>query len=227
MVRTPQLPHEKEPPQMSGCRRAGVSSSAKRPQKDIPNLPRSGPRSLPRASFLEYLLTSILSILCLWPCFKRSKAGGLGACPHKFLVCKKKSDSRITSNNQLALFRANTRNAVELEKFLRKKGAQNLEAAGQRKPSLDPSDPDEFDRQMAEQHGPPPDYSEQTSGPSTQPGNSQTRSAMTQQDRPTESKGGWFGGKKIRQPDPERGHELANPDDPSNRNKSTIQKARN
>lgn len=126
-----------------------------------------------------------------------------------------------------ALFRANTRNAVELEKFLRKKGAQNLEAAGQRKPSLDPSDPEEFDRQMTEQHGPPPGYSEQGSGPNTQQGNDQTRSATTQQDRPTESKGGWFGGKKTRQPDLERGRALTNPDNPSSQNKPTIQKARN
>jgi hypothetical protein len=123
-----------------------------------------------------------------------------------------------------ALFRANTRNAVELEKYLRKKGAQNLEAAGQRKPSIDPSDPEEFDRQMTEQHGPPPGYTEQSSRPSTQHSNAQGRSATAQQERPAEGKGGWFN--KSRQPDLERGHEMTN-NDPSVRNKSTLQKSRN
>lgn len=55
-----------------------------------------------------------------------------------------------------AAFKANTKNAAELEKFLRKKGAKNLEAAHLPQPLVDPSDPDEFDRIMS---GPtPPDY---------------------------------------------------------------------
>lgn len=53
-----------------------------------------------------------------------------------------------------ALFRANTRNAIELEKYLREKGAKNLAAQG-RTSGIDPTDPDEFDRLVAEQATPP------------------------------------------------------------------------
>ncbi len=44
-----------------------------------------------------------------------------------------------------ALFRANTRNAVVLEKYLREKGAKALKAQGHTAPALDPTDPDEYD----------------------------------------------------------------------------------
>jgi hypothetical protein len=42
---------------------------------------------------------------------------------------------------------------VALEKYLRQKGAATLKAQGQAVPVIDPSDPDEFDMQMIEQHG--------------------------------------------------------------------------
>ena len=45
-----------------------------------------------------------------------------------------------------ALFRANTRNAVVLEGYLREKGKRNLRASGAPLPAADPSDPSEYDR---------------------------------------------------------------------------------
>jgi hypothetical protein len=54
-----------------------------------------------------------------------------------------------------AVFRANTRNAVVLEKYLRQKGAAALKAQGKALPAIDPSDPDEYDKQMMEQHAHP------------------------------------------------------------------------
>jgi hypothetical protein len=46
----------------------------------------------------------------------------------------------------LAVFRANTKNAILLEKHLRQKGAKALKAQGRQTPVIDPSDPDEYDR---------------------------------------------------------------------------------
>jgi hypothetical protein len=121
-----------------------------------------------------------------------------------------------------ALFRANTRNAVVLEKHLRDKGAKALEAQGASLPATDPTDPDEFDRQVREEHGPPPPYSGAAAGQDqtqsaqsqgiasrqtqyTEPqdlGSRQTQSAQTQ--GPESRGGGWLGGKK-KQPDLEAG----------------------
>lgn len=61
-----------------------------------------------------------------------------------------------------AVFKANTKNAAELEKYLRKKGAQNLRASNIPQPLVDPSDPDEYDRMMSSDS--PPEYN------STEPG---------------------------------------------------------
>jgi len=57
-----------------------------------------------------------------------------------------------------AAFKANTRNAVELEKLLRKRGAANLKAQGHTGVVTDPSDPDEYDRQLTADLGAPPGY---------------------------------------------------------------------
>ncbi|KAH8801672.1 PH domain-containing protein [Xylogone sp. PMI_703] len=63
-----------------------------------------------------------------------------------------------------ALFRANTKNAVILEKYLREKGAKALKAQGQSAQHItDPSDPDEFDQHVLEDN-PPPQY---TTAPSS------------------------------------------------------------
>jgi hypothetical protein len=48
----------------------------------------------------------------------------------------------------LALFRANTLNAIILEEHLRESGAKKLRAQGGLIPASDPSDPDEYDWQL-------------------------------------------------------------------------------
>jgi hypothetical protein len=114
-----------------------------------------------------------------------------------------------------ALFRANTRNAVVLEKFLREKGAQNLKIhSGQRTPPLDPTDPEVFDQQMREEYGPPPQY---TAGPTRHGGSQVQRNGNGRSGNPHQAPiqeqrggGGWFSGfgSKKRQPDEEQGEEL-------------------
>lgn len=54
-----------------------------------------------------------------------------------------------------AVFRANTRNAAILEQHLRERGLKNLRDSGQPIPTVDPSDPHDFDRMQAED---PPEY---------------------------------------------------------------------
>ncbi|KUJ21951.1 PH domain-containing protein [Mollisia scopiformis] len=128
-----------------------------------------------------------------------------------------------------ALFRANTRNAVELEKYLRQKGAKALKAQGQNALPLDPTDPDEFDQMMRAEHGPPPQY---TTGPSrqgTQAGHGRSEQAPPQPARPqpAANKGsGWLG--RSKQSDEERGQGplTSSPNDDPRRNKSTLQKNR-
>jgi hypothetical protein len=136
-----------------------------------------------------------------------------------------------------ALFRANTRNAVVLEKFLRAKGEKALKAQGQPLPQIDPSDPDEFDRRMRAE-SPPPQYT--TAPPTrqgTQPQNGNGRSRPAHQTAMPEERsgGGFFSGfgSKKKQPDPERGDEmrrqdapLPNPPNDTRRNQSTLQKNR-
>ena len=109
-----------------------------------------------------------------------------------------------------------------LEKFLRAKGAAALKAQGQVVPAIDPSDPGEYDRQMTEQHGPPPLYTTtpttttqitaQHSGrvrppqrqQSVQPPLAQPQKARVAEER--RGGGGWFGfGGKSRQADVESG----------------------
>jgi len=107
-----------------------------------------------------------------------------------------------------ALFRANTRNAVVLEKYLRQKGAKTLKQQG-RTPSYDGTDPEQFDRQLREELGPPPQY---TAG-SSRHDHEQGRSTNTQPERVPQQSGGWFSGfgRKKKQPDIEQGgdaHEM-------------------
>lgn len=119
-----------------------------------------------------------------------------------------------------AVFRANTRNAVVLEKYLRAKGATALKAQGRNSPLLDPTDPDEFDRQTRDELGPPPQY---TTAPPTRQGthkmqgNDQNRTANLQPETAPETRGGgWFSGfgnKKQQQPDMERGGDLRRRED--------------
>jgi len=135
-----------------------------------------------------------------------------------------------------ALFRANTKNAVVLEEYLRKKGAKNLKAQGRQAPALDPSDPEEFDRQ---EDNPPPQYT--TAPPSRQGTQRHGNGGSSPQTKVPEARGGgWFSGfgSKKRQPDVERGAVLPSrgneplqglpnrPEDTGTRNKSTLQKDR-
>jgi hypothetical protein len=99
-----------------------------------------------------------------------------------------------------AVFKANTRNAVELEKLLRKRGQARLKAQGQAVPSIDPSDPDEYDRQLRAEYGNPPVYTEdaptlqrpmQNQPPqSRHVGQASTTTTTTT----TQKQGGWFSG---------------------------------
>jgi hypothetical protein len=133
----------------------------------------------------------------------------------------------------IALFRANTRNAVVLEKFLREKGLQNLKAQGQRTPPIDPTDPNVFDQQMREELGPPPQYSSAPIRQGTQ--NVNVESGYATQDRATDNRsgGGWFGGRK-KQPDLERGEShhpdnynpISHPQNEPRRPPGTLQKNR-
>lgn len=112
-----------------------------------------------------------------------------------------------------AIFRANTKNAVILEEHLRKKGAKNLADAGRPRPAIDPSDPEEFERQ---EHSPPPQYSASPTNRSPtqrQGGNNQSPVAPVPHQQKSGGLFSGFGSKKNKQPDVEQGH-------------STLQKAR-
>ena len=132
-----------------------------------------------------------------------------------------------------AVFRANTKNAAELEKYLRKKGVENLRKSGLPQPRVDPSDGDEFDRMMSNGGGSTPEYNQ--APVLTEPMRTEAstlKEAQEQQIRENQmrmggqqkmqepmstthtttttttqrSGGGWFGfGKKQRQPDVESG----------------------
>jgi len=137
-----------------------------------------------------------------------------------------------------AVFRANTKNAVELEKFLRKKGAATMKAQGRHVPAIDPSDGDEYDRHMNGEQAPPPGYS--TTPPSRQgtqrhaetgiingAGNrNRGGPAYPEQARVPEERqrgGGWFGfGGKAKAHDVEHGELQTQPE----HSKSTLQKNR-
>jgi len=134
-----------------------------------------------------------------------------------------------------AIFRANTKNAVVLENYLREKGAKALKAQGHPVPALDPSDPAEYDKHLLEEN-PPPSY---TSGTPTRQGTHAQSSQQNQpaQQRVQEERGGWFSGfgSKRKQPDVERGGRREDAPVPGAsvnsveapaRNKSTLQKSR-
>lgn len=133
-----------------------------------------------------------------------------------------------------AAFRANTKNAVELEKYLREKGAKNLKAQG-RISTIDPSDGITFDKLEDEQTTPP-----SSRQPSRHPSRRQEHApaAAHREAELEERQGGWFNKSKSKQPDIERGDrrredgplpslpaEAVRKDEPR-RNKSTLQKGR-
>ncbi|TVY64222.1 putative membrane protein, partial [Lachnellula suecica] len=131
-----------------------------------------------------------------------------------------------------ALFRANTRNAVVLEKYLREKGAKTLKQQGQSQRLDDPTDPDEFDRHLREELGPPPQYS---TAPASRQDHGSVRPAPAQARVPEESRGGWFSGfgNKNKQPDVEQGRDrrrqderLPNTNEGLRQDRNTVQKTR-
>lgn len=100
------------------------------------------------------------------------------------------------------LFRANTKNAIVLEDFLRKKGAKALKAQG-RTAQRDSTLPEEFDRMMNEQDNPPPTYTTEPSSGRQTSGNVVTPHA--QEEKLAQPKKSWFGG-RGREADVEQGH---------------------
>jgi hypothetical protein len=94
-----------------------------------------------------------------------------------------------------ALFRANTRNAVLLEKHLREKGKKNLRKSGQTVLHADPSNPAEFDR---EQDG-PEDAVESFEHSRHETGIQDVEPAPPQPARPKESRS-WFGSRDRPRP---------------------------
>jgi len=139
-----------------------------------------------------------------------------------------------------AIFRANTKNAVVLEQYLREKGAKALKAQGQPVPTLDPSDAAEYDKHLIEERGPPPSY---VSGTPTRQGTNSNNHGPSEQGPAPEERvqggrgGGWFSGfgSKRKQPDVERGGRRedalvpgasVNSVEAPVRNKSTLQKSR-
>ncbi|TGO29741.1 hypothetical protein BPAE_0011g00120 [Botrytis paeoniae] len=103
-----------------------------------------------------------------------------------------------------AVFRANTRNALELERHLRDKGAKILKARGERLPAVDVTDPHEFDlydQELSDEE--PPRY--------TSRANTETVSPREPGGRNRHS---WFGYgssapvERTTQPDPEQGRRV-------------------
>lgn len=141
-----------------------------------------------------------------------------------------------------AVFRANTRNAVELEKYLRKKGQDALKAQGRPQPALDPSDPDEYDQFMRAEHGAPPAYEGSMStnqSARAHGGNGQVRTQPAVLEKKPKSGGFFsgFGSKKTPPQDIEQGTmmssrqndplpALPNSSGQPQRQKSTLQKNR-
>jgi hypothetical protein len=138
-----------------------------------------------------------------------------------------------------AVFRANTRNAVELEKYLRKKGQENLKAQGQPVPALDPSDAAEYDRQIRAENEAPPAYdgrAARNQSTRVQTGNGQVDPAVLEKSRSSGSGiFSMFGSKKAPQQDIEQGSMMSNhqndplpalSNNPPQRHKSTLQKSR-
>ncbi len=110
-----------------------------------------------------------------------------------------------------ALFRANTRNAVVLEKHLREKGKKELRRSGMPVPDVDPSSGKEYDRD-------PPAYEEEPSSHHGAAAAGSSHNGRREPQHPPEArvnnKGGWFGRGKARPRDTEMGGALPEPSHP-------------
>ena len=100
------------------------------------------------------------------------------------------------------LYRCNTKNAVLLEEFLRKKGAKALKAQG-RTGHRDSTLPEEFDRLMREQENSTATYATEPTVGGRQTGG--TVAAAHPEERVAQPKKGWFGG-RSREADVEQGN---------------------
>lgn len=102
-----------------------------------------------------------------------------------------------------AAFRANTRNAVVLEKHLREKGKKELRRSGLPIPDADPSSGNEYDRA-------PPYDAEPSSSHTAGAGSSQNGHGHLEPQQPQETRvhgnGGWLARNKIRPGDVEMGN---------------------
>ena len=120
-----------------------------------------------------------------------------------------------------ALYKCNTRNAILLEKELRKRGKARLK--GQQVQEIDSSLPEHFDREEEELNrrngGPPPTYDQNDhsdQGPTLPPRN-QTQSGLGR---------GWFGGSgRQREPDLEMA-QAAPSQPPRQKSQKTLQRNR-
>ncbi|KAI0383113.1 hypothetical protein F5Y04DRAFT_39683 [Hypomontagnella monticulosa] len=102
-----------------------------------------------------------------------------------------------------AIVLANTRNAIALEDYLRKKGKKNLRASKLPVPDVDPSDPVEFDRFTLSDHAP-----QETGVMSERPQPSAPAPAVVRDDRRDGSKSFFgLGSKKSRPADLEAGRQ--------------------
>lgn len=118
-----------------------------------------------------------------------------------------------------AVYKANTRNAVILEKHLREKGAKTLKNQARRQdlPAIenrqeriiDHSLPEEWDKQEnGVVESPPPGYREQAmsgGGPADNAHSQPTRPPRAKKSRDSRGSSRWFGGSRQREEDLERG----------------------
>lgn len=111
-----------------------------------------------------------------------------------------------------AMFKANTRNALLLEKHLREKGKKELCKSGQPLPAIDPSSPEEFDRMWRESpigdspgHHSCSPFRHGTTAPAPQHARPHGMPNAPEEAR-VHSGHGWFGRSKSRPPDVEMGH---------------------
>lgn len=97
-----------------------------------------------------------------------------------------------------AVFRANTRNAVVLEKHLREKGKKELRRSGMPIPDVDPSSGREYDRD-------PPAYDSEPSSTHGAAAAGSSHNGHHEPQHPPEArvkdKGGWFGGRNKARPE--------------------------
>lgn len=112
-----------------------------------------------------------------------------------------------------AIFRANTRNVVLLEEYLRQNGKKNLRQSGLPIPAIDPSDPVEFDRAQNEsspgsssrQHSRQPSRQPSPNPPPYQQGASHNMPREPDTAQARDNGGGWLG--RERPHDVEMGRE--------------------